>query len=269
MTIQSISREEYDRIDAVNQSRLKLFSRSPAHARQMILHPPAPTAAMTLGQAVHAAVLGPAEFKLDFAAAPKIDRRTKAGRTQWDEFVDANEEKIVLTDDEYNQCLAISRAVWSNPTAAELLSGQGTNELTCQWTDTGLACKSRIDRFSSIGGKPAVIDLKTTRDAGPDAFGREIAKYLYHLQAAWYLRGLRALSDMPRRFMIIAAEKTPPYCTCIYEVEGAALLEGDRLATEYLGRYAHCLDTDQWPGYPAGIIAAQLPRWAVEGHTDE
>lgn len=261
----AMDRDEYDRINAVNQSTLKLFQRSAAHAREMMVNPPEPSSAMNLGQAVHAAVLDPDAFAEDYVAAPKLDRRTKKGRELWERFNSRYKDSIVLTGDEHAKCLSMSRAVWANETAAEVLRSDGQNEMTVLWKDkhTKLDCKARIDRFTKLADWPVLLDLKTTWNASPDQFGREIAKYQYHVQAAFYVKGMKALHDVPRRFLFIAVEKDPPYATCVYELDSLSMEEGNRKANEYLLRYAHCVKHDEWPGYPDGIMEAQLPSWAL------
>ena len=77
--------------DAANQSTLKTFERSAAHARYEFLNPKA-TQATDEGGAIHAVTLEPSCLEERYAVRPKhiTDRRTKEGKAAWATFVNAN-----------------------------------------------------------------------------------------------------------------------------------------------------------------------------------
>src|SRR5438093_3049537 len=99
-----VSQAVYQSWSAVNHSRLKLFARTAAHARYAMEFPPAPTAALNIGDGCHAAVLEPARFEAEFVGAPKVDRRTKDGKLAWQEFEAANQGKLILPAEDYALC---------------------------------------------------------------------------------------------------------------------------------------------------------------------
>lgn len=262
-----LNRSQYESIEAVNYSTLKHFGRSPAHARAMMLHPPAPTAAMEFGTAVHCAVMEPTRFAEEYVAAPRCDRRTKVGKETWKEFEESNEGKSILTAADALALKSIQEAVWNHPLARELLSGEGVNELTAVWTDepTGRRCKAMLDRFTKSAGWSIVMDLKTCNDASERAFANHVVRYSYHEQAAYYLSGLAVLSPQRRRFIWLAVESEPPHGIGLYEPDADMLMEGARLWREHLDVYATCQTENIWPGYDTGIQSLKLPRWAQGG----
>ena len=174
--------------DAANQSVLKSYLRSAAHGRQDEVTPSEPTPAMKKGTAVHAAILEPDFFDDCYVAAPKVDRRTKAGREAWAAFEAEHSGKECLPEAEYADVIAMRQSVYDNPIAAKLLSGEGKNELSYVWKSEypgaeGTLCKARADRLTMYEGTPCIVDLKTSIDASPDEFQKSVGRYAYDLQA--------------------------------------------------------------------------------------
>jgi len=254
----------YARWDAVNHSTLRHFNRTAAHAREAIVNPSDQTEAQFLGHATHVAILEPDRFEAEFVAAPKFDKRTTEGKKGWAAFQAEHADATCMPKEEHDLCLRLRESVWAHPTAAELLKGAGFNEASAVWIDpgTGLRCKTRIDRLTSLAGWPVDVELKTTKDASRAAFGRDINYYRYHQQGAMQLDGLNALAPHERKFVFVAVEKEPPYCVAVYELEEDALQLGRDDYQKHLRMYAECLSTNRWPGYPDGIDYVSLPPWA-------
>jgi exodeoxyribonuclease VIII len=271
-TYPDIPMSEYGQWEAANYSTLKKFDRTAAHAREMLLNPPEQTKPMALGSATHAAVLEPELFRTSYSVAPVCDRRTTKGKKTWADFLADNEGKEVLTSGEYDQCFQMQQSAFENPLVFELVSGEGYTEFSFVWVDkdTGVLCKGRIDRFGRLWGHSVIADLKTTENASPDAWAREVVKYQYHAQSAFYLDGLDTCSpSIVRRFIWIALEKKPPYALAIYEPDAATLDKGRRMYRNYLRQWAKCQETNVWPGYDAGIQPLLLPDWALRQEEGE
>lgn len=263
-----LSRAAYEAIDAANVSMLKHFARTAAHAREAMLHPPEPSAAMELGSHIHVAVLEPARFDSEFVLAPKCDRRTKEGKATWAAFEAENHGKTLLAADDYELVRAIRNAAWEHPTAAALLKGPGHCEVGAVWQHerTGLWCKGLIDRVGQHDGWTWIVDLKTCRDASPRGFARDVANLHYHAQAAYYVNGCNAIAPRPRRFAWIAVEKDAPHAVAVYEPDDPALLAGEARYEKWLDAYAEARESGVWPGYGTDVQSLSLPRWAeVEG----
>lgn len=262
-----MAREEYCHIKAANYSTIKHFSRTPAHAREMMLHPPDPTPQMELGTATHCAVFEPSRFAEEYIVAPKVDKRTKAGKEEWAAFEEANRHKSLLDLDEMDQCQGMMKQAYEHEIAKQLLSSPGKAEVAVVWTDkrTGVRCKALLDRIILWAGWTVVLDLKTTRNAGPWEFSGQVAKLWYHEQAAFYLDGLNTIAQAERRFMWIAAESERPYCVAVYEPDQEALQAGRSAYQAHLDAYQSCRESNSWPGYPASIQPLSLPRWAQPG----
>jgi exodeoxyribonuclease VIII len=225
-----------------------------------------------LGSATHAAVLEPELFRKSYAHAPKLDRRRKKDKEIWAKFLEDNKDKEILTAEEYDQCLEMQGAALVNPLVSAIVGDAGYTEMSFVWVDkdTDVTCKGRIDRFGRLYGHSVIADLKTTENASPDAWVREVVKYQYHAQAAFYLDGLDTVSPVvERRFIWITLEKKPPYAVAIYEPDAATLEKGRRMYRNYLRQWVKCHETGVWPGYDAGIQPLLLPDWALRQEEGE
>lgn len=268
----SLTYDEYAVIDAVRSSDLKGFARSALHARHAMLNP-VESAAMVLGQALHVALLESDRFRSTYAAAPKCDRRTVAGKADWAAFQAANAGRIVLTEDEMNECLALEAAARNHPVAHALLYAPGVNEASLVWNHaSGLQGKARLDRLTTYEDFSTIVDVKTARDASPQRFAADAARFGYHVQAAWYLGGADALAPIARRFVFLVLEKEPPYAVACYELDEQFLAAGRIECERALTSYKNAKESGVWPGYPARISTLYAPGWLTtktEEATDE
>jgi hypothetical protein len=77
------------------------------------------------------------------------------------------------------------------------------------------------------------------------------------MQAAFYMRLTGA-----KRFIILAVEKRPPFAYRLYELDEAAIAEGQRLMDEAVALYSVCLKVNNWPSYPSDLTPLSLPKYA-------
>jgi len=85
---------EYQAIQAVNFSSLKMMRESPLHYRHALTAIRAESPAMALGSAVHCAVLEPGRFALEYSPEPVFgDCRLKENKATRDLWRAANEGK--------------------------------------------------------------------------------------------------------------------------------------------------------------------------------
>ncbi len=253
----------YHAIQGASASRIKAILRSPAHLRYSMENDSPSSDALVFGEAVHTAILEPQKFKDGYAMAPDVDRRTKDGRAAWQMFIDANPDKKVMTEDQYLAITGIAKSIGMHQMAHELISTRTETEVSLLWSQLGIDCKARIDAYSLE--HRAVIDLKTTTDASPEEFARSVAKFKYHVQAAWYIDAMRAAGFDVETMIFIAVEKTGPYGVACYELDDAAVEEGRIQIAKALPILSNCMLTNDWPGYDHGVQTLALPRWAVRG----
>ena len=257
---------DYHAIKALSSSRLKSFLRSPAHLRHMDENP-AGGDALAFGSAFHCSILEPERFYLDYAIAPECDRRTKAGKEKWDAFLAESAGKKALSHDDALSITGMSKAVLFHPTASDLLARRDETEISILWSQKAgwktVDAKARIDAI--VLEDKAIIDLKSTQDASPEGFARSIAKFNYHIQAAWYLMAAESAGIEVESVVFIAVEKTEPYGVGCYTLDRDAIAEGQARIAASLPKYLACMIQNLWPAYDDGIQTLKLPRWEVQG----
>ena len=245
--------DEYLALDRVNWTLLKEMRRSPLQFDFRRHNPREDTKRLAGGRATHTAILEPDRFLLDYALWTG-DRR--AGK-EWDKFCAAHPGRTILKADDYASALGQRDAVRAHPAASALLR-VGRPEETILWTDeeTGLDCKARLDWLGE-----ALVDVKTTVDVDASRFGALAYRYGYHMQIAFYLRGLRARGmEVPAK--IIAVETAEPYEVAVFALDDDAIWAGDEEVGELLRRVSQCRTAQAWPvRYPAEE-PLRLPSWA-------
>ena len=118
---------KYESIKALNWSSLKEVSTSPRAYRWRQDHPRKDTAALTMGPAVHCAILEPAEFAARYIVRPAdIDGRTKAGRAWHDDAIASG--RGVLTAEQGETVEACVASVRAHHDVADLLFGTSTEQ---------------------------------------------------------------------------------------------------------------------------------------------
>lgn len=254
-----ISRAEYDaQTERVNYSGLKHFARSPAHYRFAMDHRDQlpDTDAMVLGRVAHLMVFEPHLLDLEIAI---WGGGRRAGK-EWTDFQAAHEGKEIVREQDLGGLREMTRAVREHPDVVPHLA-EGRAELTAIWQDpaTGIECRGRMDWVSKSG---VIVDLKTTRDAEPDAFARQAHQMFYHAQAAFYSDAVEVITGVRLPFMIVAVENTAPYPVQVYELSGEAIDAGRAAYRSWLRKYKRCAERGEWPGYSAGPLPLYLPRWA-------
>jgi hypothetical protein len=245
----------YHALPFCSASRLNVLrDKSPAHLRWKLDHPEEQTDAMRVGEATHYAVLQPELFEERYVLF-EGEMRSKEQKDRWAEIHDAGQ--VALRESEWEMVLGIRDAVAAHPKASRLIDGQA--EMTLVWEEEGLTCMARLDLLSSV--TPTIVDLKTAKDASLDGFRKAVWNRGYHIQAAHYMAGARALGIEVEHFVDIAAEKKPPYGIAVYrlmeDVIGSGVLEREKL----MDQWARCQRDDSWPSYPDRVTPLTFPTW--------
>ncbi len=258
----SIPFSDYLQIEALNWSSLKHLRSSPLHYRAAVDAPPEDRATLMMGRAAHTAILEPDRFPLDYAvfAGPR-----RAG-AEWGAFEAANAGRTILKESEYSEALAVRDAVARHRPASKVLS-RGRPEQTITWTDeaTGIRCTGRIDLLQDDG----LVDLKTTSSLDPRRFQRTFMDLGYHLQLAFYARGLRALGMQYPVCRMVAVESCPPHDVLAAEIDPAAIATGDEEISRLRSTLSVCRAKAKWPGRYPDLDRYDLQTWAYSQPDDE
>jgi hypothetical protein len=252
-----------------NQSFLKLYQGTASKAKQSLIGPSEPTPAMEVGSAFHCLGLEPDEYPLQYAVAPDLSRRNKAGKDAWAVFTAENSGKTIIRAQDDRMIRNMIEAVRNTTTGSALLGGPGVNEVTAVWVDhdSSLWCKARLDRYTVLAGESVIVDLKTCQSADPDDFSRSIAKFSYHIQAAFYLDAVAYATGetgVQRKFVFVAVEKTPPFDVAFYELDPWAIERGRAAYKICLRKAKESEQSGVWAGYDDAIKKIDLPPWAKD-----
>lgn len=258
----------------ISSSMLKTMKKSPAHFWARHMDPERnrdDSPILIFGRAAHAYILeGQPAFDKSCVVAPDINKRTKAGKEEWEEFEKAHAGKDIIKKDDYELIQKMAAKVNSHPAATPILTDpSGVAENSGFWVDddTGLLCKFRPDWW--IQGSPsAIIDYKTCVDASPEGFSRGLNNYDYNLSAAWYLEGLlKTVGEKCNTFVFIAQEKTPEqgFAVAVYVLDEQVIEASRNVNRILLRRIAEALSSDKWPGYNNDeVTQISLPAWGMK-----
>lgn len=257
----SISAQAYHALTRISASGLRtILTQSLRHFRYEIEHKAEPTPAMEFGTAYHAMLLEPEKFEQQYAIFDTEKRpdtsMTMAAKanTAWKDKFYADAEtsgKSIIKKADYNIIADMGMVLMSNPDIEGLLSG-GDREPTFIFEIDEVLGKARMDYVLLRGGKTVIVDLKTTTDASPRAFGNTAFKMRYHVQAAFYTDILAAyLGTDPDdiAFIFIAQEKDAPYVAQAYEVPLHVIRQGRDEYLAALEAFQYADENNAWRGY--------------------
>lgn len=254
-----MSNDDYHGHPAVGSTSLKRILRSPAHYKFGLENQDEPTPALAFGQACHQAILEPGVFQSSMVVQPIFEGKgSKQAREEW--FLE-NHGKTILTQDQFDDIKGMLRSIANHKTARGLLAGGHAEESYFdQCPDTGIIRKARPDFLK--GGK-YIIDVKTTSDASFGSFQRDIAKFNYHLSAAYYCDVISKVTGGKfDQFLILAVEKTPPYGVSVYLLDEGTMDAGRYLFKKALKLLKEAKEKNEWPAYPDRITSIAIPHWA-------
>ena len=273
-----MTEKEYNEHSGVRRSDLFKISESPEKYKWAITHPTEPTPALIFGAACHKYILEPNEWSDEYAIAPNVDRRTKAGKEEYERFCAENEGKAVVSQDQFDTMAAMANALDRCPMAEQLIHGKnGETEIPFFWTDkdTQEECKVKLDRLVEIEGRYVVVDYKTSQSAQTDKFVHSMIKFGYTLQAAMYTEGVMVCKELDYRpdFIFVVQEKDEPYSTNVIYVssDSSVMQYGVDQFREYIGTLHQCKELDNWYGYlgPYGETSeAYLPGYIQIGEDE-
>lgn len=272
--IYSIPFEDYTAVEATSNTALGKFAICPArylHWKQNPDEEPSP--ALKLGRLAHRAILEPEKFNGEFVSTytlkPEtyLDKKTNEEK-KWNGNAGPCKEWIKTAED--NGLEIISRAEWDflsgaaksiaeHPTAAAMLHS-GSPEQSIFADYNGIPVKARVD-FLTNGD--TLVDLKTTADASPRWFERDILSLAYYRQAAFYLDCAKAVGLPAKHFCLLAVEKSEPYLVACYQIHKDYIEIGRREYIRLLGQLVECQKSGKFPGYSNELIIARPPEWKM------
>lgn len=263
----NIPSEQYHGSAGLSRSRLKvLLEGTPLDFRAA--PPVEETDAMRRGTALHLAVLEPDLFLARVVAQPKFDRRTKQGKADAEAFDEANTGRLIISADDYDQCVAAAKLVRSKRgPAAALRSGHA--EVSMWWEQNGELVKARPDFLDVDGG--FTVDVKSTARGLDD---RSIVSILVDqyaaMQAAMVVNGAAALTGKRVTPYLLVVRLVEPIDMRFVRIDPEWIEYGEAQFLTALSVYTQCTSSGEWPGWVDRTepTAVPAPNW-IKSRTEE
>lgn len=259
-----LSNNLYHACDGYSSTQLRMVQRGGTAALAWYKSAPrdeSVSGALSLGTAVHTAILEPERFDEDFVCAPDVNLRTNDGKAELAAFEKKCEAEGLtpVKSDDYRKICLMRDSVLAQPVIAALLQ-QGVAELSVFYrTEQGVLLKIRPDWFGKLCDIPFVMDVKTTNDVHD--FGKSVEKYGYHLQAAFYSLIMSKVFGIDADFAFCVVGKLPEcgrYPVSLGLLEDADFDQGMLQVREIITRLEVC----ERDGFSADMGIISRPWWA-------
>jgi exodeoxyribonuclease VIII len=250
----TLTNEAYHAHPAISSSDVKaVYKTSLLHWKHKVY---TSSPAFDLGSAVHALVL---EADKDLVVRGPADRRGN----KWKEArADADlDGKILLTEGDFDVARAMADSLLDTKIGQRMAGDQVINEASFFATDPDIVIdlKTRPDSYWPQEG--VIYDIKTCQDASPAGFERDLRKYAYDLQAAFYMHVLRLSGCKAKNFVFACVEKQPPYAVGVHAMTWEYLDWAEKRVMETLRKIQLAEKTGMiTTGWPE-INYIDLPAW--------
>lgn len=168
----------------------------------------------------------------------------------------------------YDTLAQMLKSCWEDSTIQGLLKNTDY-QASCFWIDkkSGVRLKSRPD-ICNIN-KTVILDIKTTTDASPEGFARDVANFGYDIQAIMQINGVIETGLFPevKHYYWLAVEKEAPYNAQLYNFNREDWEHSQMILDYLLGMIKKSMNSNKWVGYgqrtndPYGILDVNLPLW--------
>lgn len=242
--------------------------------------PSSDTEALLFGRLVHTVILEP--DKLDAYAVldpdeigvkangDKADNPTATKAWKDAVFAAKRDGLTVISPKMLAKARDMAAAVQAHPEAGRLLAAATGHEVSA-YADHPSGARVRA-RFDLIG-PDFIADIKTTRDADPESFGRAMHGFMYHVSAANYVDIARANGLTVDRFDLICVEKEPTpggkYRVSVLQIHDDAIDLGRELMAEACARWLALGKRVDLPDYGDERHVIDLPGWAYSDLYDD
>jgi hypothetical protein len=258
---------------ALSHSRLSCLAQNPMEFKMRYVDdpptlPPKESDAFAMGHAVHCLALEPEKFDERFAAAPKVDRRTTAGKIRWAEHLEDSKDKIVIDEQDYADAIACVQALNNHAEFATIMAQPRRVEVPFEFDLFGHRFKAKPDCI--IDSMKLILDIKTTDDASPHRWQWSAVDYGYHRQAYIYQQAVQLETNEWYRFIFAVVEKPKPSTrgipptVALYELDPDTVRMGLEDSAGLVLQYESRLETNNWQQpYSSGIVPLRLPKRRV------
>jgi len=252
----SMSWEDYKRAPGINPSRIVKGIKSMKSFKNYG-GDDKPDRGLLVGSITHLLIFEPDTFYGRYAIF-NGQRREDSKKYQLWKW--KNEGKEAVSPDAYDQARRTADAVRNSPEAMELIEAT-QHEVSLFLEDFGMQCRGRVDGLQV--GK-LLLDLKTTTNVEPHAFGRIFARLHYAEKMSCYKRWVEKLTgaDIPE-VKVIAVETKDDYDVTVFPIREPVLENAWPRAEKILQCVRECIEEDSWPGVGAECELV-IPNYAMD-----
>lgn len=264
---QALTSEQYHSIKgAIGSTSLKvIIAESPREYLHQINAPHESKAAFDLGTALHSVIL---EQSTDsFLLGPVVS--SKSTNIWKDAKKDAEAAgKILLDAEQYETVFRGFEAFCEHPKAHKLVSQCQKIEASGFYVDeaTGLWLKFRPDGYcANDTAGDFIFDYKSARSISKRDIDNSILSYGYHVSAAHYIAGIKALTGRDVKDYFFCFQKSSGSMdTRIVRLSDEDLALGMDVRNKALEIIAECTLKEYWPGVSDEIVSSSIPGYAFE-----
>lgn len=247
----------YFEVEAVSSSEIRSAIKSEKHWRAYKNGEHKKSSAFELGTLVHMRVLERDRFD---SLPVWVGRRF--GKS-WDDFVEKH-------GDDYVNGALLEEVVRISDSADQCLSRNGINKLGNALLEKEVfverfthKCKAKIDIYQ----KGRLVELKTTRDCSPTAFSRDVFKFGYLNQLAWYSIVLSRSTgiSMVDQYSFCVVSTEAPYDYAWYNVPSEMMEIAKETVLEAENKISTWMKSEN-PNPDGEFPAAMdllIPAWAI------
>lgn len=138
-------------------------------------------------------------------------------------------------------------------------------EVTGIWKEGDVWCRARYDRLILGNAGADVYDWKTTNNITDRGIISSISKYGYHIQVAFYIRGLESCTGIDAGnidFNLVFVEAAAPYTVRRVKLTDTFMAEGNRQAELAIEKWGSALKTGDWSDpREREVFSAEMPMW--------
>jgi hypothetical protein len=175
------------------------------------------------------------------------DSGAKQGKP-WLTFKEKHKGRTLYKADQWYSALSMRRRLRQHGDANRCLFQGGFAEYTLvgKCVETGLEVRTRLDFYKPIDGGTLITDLKTSRDAEPDAWNRQADQDGLNMQAAMVIGMASHVFEGGIAFRFATCDKRAPFRPETFEIENEFLELGAKDYLETARDFQRCCDTGRW-----------------------
>lgn len=263
-----LAMEDYHRVKAEGSTMIKKMIDGPIEYFYYVNTKQKDSSCFDLGSALHSVILE--QNTGSFLLGPDVNKNTNEWKmAKKDAFAQG---KSLLDPEQYAAVLKGFEVFCQHPMAHKLVSFCQKIEKSGFYMDkaSGLWCKFRPDGYcANDTNGDFIFDYKSARSISNRSIENAIVEYGYHISAAHYIEGIKALTGRDVKDYYLCFQKSSGSMDRVVKVlDPDAIAHGKALRDEALLRIADCRDKGHWPGISEKIEGIGIPQWGYDKDGD-